>query len=209
AARWCPNVEACDQPRPRRNGAADKEEWKSQFEISRTCECPLRSTFGDPASLRRKASSSDFPRLQPSRRHQAVTRASDISTDILDSLEHQHSERTMRNRWFALALALAGPLSAAVVPVPSLAQEQPHNVILCGADGLRPGMVNEQNAPALAALMKNGVHFPNTHAMFPTFTTANAASLATGHKVGDSGDFSNTVYTGFAVPSAGYSVTPF
>src|SRR5262249_3020585 len=45
--------------------------------------------------------------------------------------------------------------------------------------------------------------------MFPTFTTANAASLATGHKVGDTGDFSNTIYTGFPVPGAGDSVTPF
>jgi predicted AlkP superfamily pyrophosphatase or phosphodiesterase len=47
-------------------------------------------------------------------------------------------------------------------------------------DGLRPGMVNEQTTPALAGLMKKGVHFTNTHAMFPTFTTPNAASMATG-----------------------------
>ena len=103
-----------------------------------------------------------------------------------------------------LGLALAGSLA-----VPALGQSAPHNVILFVADGLRPGMVNARTTPAMASLMKRGVHFTNTHAMFPTFTTANAASLATGHKVGDSGDFSNTVYTGFPVPGAGDSVTPF
>src|SRR5262249_49206507 len=45
--------------------------------------------------------------------------------------------------------------------------------------------------------------------MFPTFTTANAASMATGHRVGDTGDFSNTIDVGFPVPGAGDSITPF
>jgi hypothetical protein len=92
---------------------------------------------------------------------------------------------------------------------PGCAQQQPHNVILFVADGLRSGIVNDQTAPALAALMKNGVHFTNTHAMFPTFTTANSASLATGHQVGDTGDFSNTIDAGFAVPANAGSRTPF
>jgi hypothetical protein len=33
--------------------------------------------------------------------------------------------------------------------------------------------------------------------------------MATGHYLGDTGDFSNTIYTGFPVPGAGASVTPF
>ena len=45
--------------------------------------------------------------------------------------------------------------------------------------------------------------------MFPTFTTANAASMATGHKIGDTGDFSNTIYAAYPVPGAGESLTPF
>ena len=85
----------------------------------------------------------------------------------------------------------------------------PRNVVLFVADGLRPGVVNEKTAPALTALMKEGTHFTNTHSMFPTFTTANAASMATGHKVGDTGDFSNTIYAGYPVPGAGESLTPF
>jgi arylsulfatase A-like enzyme len=99
-----------------------------------------------------------------------------------------------------LTLALAAPAAA---------QQKPHNVVLFVADGLRPGMVNEQIAPAMTALMRKGVTFANSHSVFPTFTTPNAASLATGHFPGDHGDFSNTIYAGFPVPGAGDSVTPF
>src|SRR5690348_1868747 len=104
------------------------------------------------------------------------------------------------------------PLAAIVVFVtlisPVLAQPKPHNVILFVADGLRPGMVNEQTAPAMAAVLARGVRFTNTHSLFPTFTTANASGMATGHLLGDTGDFSNTVYTAFQVSGAGGSITP-
>ncbi len=93
--------------------------------------------------------------------------------------------------------------------VAAYAEPPRHNVVLFVADGLRPGMVNETTAPAMTAMMRQGVRFANGHSMFPTFTTANAASMATGHKVGDTGDFSNYIYTGFKVPGAGDSVTPF
>lgn len=104
------------------------------------------------------------------------------------------------------------PLAAIAVFVtlisPVLAQPKPHNVILFVADGLRPGMVNEQTAPAMAALLARGVRFTNTHSLFPTFTTANASGMATGHLLGDTGDFSNTIYTAFQVSGAGGSITP-
>jgi hypothetical protein len=93
--------------------------------------------------------------------------------------------------------------------VPAAAQTPPHNVVLFVADGLRAGMVNQQNAPVMTALMAKGVRFANSHALFPTFTTANASGMATGHHLGDSGDFSNTIYTGFPVAAAHGSVTPF
>ena len=85
----------------------------------------------------------------------------------------------------------------------------PHNVVLFVADGLRPGMINEQSAPVMAALLKQGVWFINSHSLFPTFTTPNASAMATGHMLGDTGDFSNTIYSGFPVPGAGDSLTPF
>jgi hypothetical protein len=74
------------------------------------------------------------------------------------------------------------------------------NVIIFVADGLRNGSVNQTDAPALYALRQLGVDFPNSHALFPTFTTPNASAIATGHYLGDTGDFSNTLYVGFPVP---------
>jgi arylsulfatase A-like enzyme len=87
---------------------------------------------------------------------------------------------------------------------PALAQQpvRPHNIVLFVADGLRPGMVNERTAPAMAALMQRGVRFTNSHSLFPTFTTANASAMATGHYLGDTGDFSNNIYVGFPVQAA-------
>src|SRR5471032_3382196 len=100
-----------------------------------------------------------------------------------------------------LAAALLGVLTG-----PVFAQQQitppKRNVVLFIADGLRAGVVNDKTAPAMAALMKNGVRFSNSHSLFPTFTTANASALATGHYLGDTGDFSNNIYVGFAVKSA-------
>jgi Type I phosphodiesterase / nucleotide pyrophosphatase len=113
----------------------------------------------------------------------------------------------MGNRW--IGSVVAGLVVVSAPTLPGLAQHPAHNVVLFVADGLRPGMVNDQTAPALAALMKNGVHFTNTHSMYPTITTVNAASMATGHKVGDTGNFGNWIYVGFPMPNPGDSPTPF
>ena len=85
----------------------------------------------------------------------------------------------------------------------------PHNIVLFVADGLRFRMVDDRTAPTMAATAREGVSLRNSHALFPTFTTANASGMATGHMLGDTGDFSNTIYTGFEVTSAGNSSTPF
>src|SRR5579859_7442450 len=85
----------------------------------------------------------------------------------------------------------------------------PHNVILFVPDGLRGHIVTPQTAPAMAAVRDKGVNFANPHSLFPTFTTANASAMATGHYLGDTGDFSNTIYSGFPLETAGGSVTPF
>ena len=45
----------------------------------------------------------------------------------------------------------------------------------------------------MAAVRDQGVNFANPHSLFPTFTTANASGMATGHYLGDTGDFSNTI----------------
>ena len=86
---------------------------------------------------------------------------------------------------------------------------QPHNVVLFVADGLRSRIVDDKTAPTMAAIARDGVSLRNSHALFPTFTTANASAMATGHMLGDTGDFANTIDAGFEVPGAGKSLTPF
>ncbi|MDZ8029616.1 alkaline phosphatase family protein [Nostoc sp. DedSLP04] len=83
------------------------------------------------------------------------------------------------------------------------------NVIIFVADGLRNGSVNPIDTPTLYSIRQQGVSFANSHSLFPTFTTPNASAIATGHYLGDTGDFSNTIYTGFPSPNANGSVTPF
>lgn len=99
-------------------------------------------------------------------------------------------------------LIVAAPPAAAQSP-------PPHNLILFVPDGLRAAIVDPQTAPTMAAVRDGGVNFQNPHSLFPTFTTANASAMATGHYLGDTGDFSNTIFTGFPVKAAGGSVTPF
>jgi hypothetical protein len=106
---------------------------------------------------------------------------------------------------------IATIMSAVTAPAAfgQTAASPPHNVVLFVADGLRSRMVDDSTAPTMAAIARDGVSLRNSHALFPTFTTANASAMATGHMLGDTGDFSNTIYTGFQVPGAGKSLTPF
>src|ERR1700741_1352402 len=91
---------------------------------------------------------------------------------------------------------------------PAEAQSQ-RNLILFVPDGLRALSVTPETAPTMAAVRDKGVNFKNPHSLFPTFTMANASGLATGHFLGDTGTFSNTIYVGRQLSSAGNSVTPF
>jgi hypothetical protein len=99
----------------------------------------------------------------------------------------------------ALLAVLAGTL-------PANAQQ---NVILFVADGLRAAAVTPERAPTFSRIRDTGVNFSNPHAVFPTITTSNASVIATGHLIGDTGDFGNVFYTGFPVASAERTVTPF
>lgn len=105
---------------------------------------------------------------------------------------------------------------AAVRAEPGTSDPPPqHNLIIFIADGLRHDSVNPTDAPTLLALRQHGVHFSNSHSLFPTFTTPNASAIATGHYLGDTGDFSNAEYVGFpafnhgAFGKAPGSPTPF
>src|SRR6516162_8446805 len=109
------------------------------------------------------------------------------------------------------AILLAAAPFAAAAP-----RARARNAIIFVADGLRPGSIDATRSPALAKLRDTGVWFANSHAMYPTLTTPNASAIATGHMLGDTGDFGNVLYVGFPSfdragpngPGPG-SVTPF
>jgi Type I phosphodiesterase / nucleotide pyrophosphatase len=85
----------------------------------------------------------------------------------------------------------------------------PRNLILFVPDGLRGRIVTPQTAPAMAEVRDKGVNFKNSHSLFPTFTMANGSAMASGHYLGDTGTFSNTIYTGYTSVPAGDTVVPF
>src|SRR5712672_141744 len=113
-------------------------------------------------------------------------------------------------RLAALGLALfAYPIAAiAQAPLPHRAP-LPYNIVLFVPDGLRALSVTQDSAPTMATVRDKGVNFKNSHSLFPTFTTANASAMSTGHYLGDTGDFSNTIYTGYSSVPAGDTVVPF
>jgi arylsulfatase A-like enzyme len=104
-----------------------------------------------------------------------------------------------------LAILCAGVVWPQAAPSPAPA----HNVILFIADGLRAVSVTPESAPTMARLKKNGVDFVNSHSLYPTVTTANASAIATGHYLGDTGDFANTLYFGFPLWSRGGAPVTF
>jgi arylsulfatase A-like enzyme len=100
-------------------------------------------------------------------------------------------------------------LLAAILAVlgSSAAAQSRHNVIVFVADGLRSGIVTPLTAPTMAKIRADGVDLVNSHAMYPTLTTVNASAIATGHRVGDTGDFGNVIYVG--AQTSGSSPSPF
>jgi arylsulfatase A-like enzyme len=83
------------------------------------------------------------------------------------------------------------------------------NVLIFVPDGLRALAVSAGAAPAMAALRDRGVNFRNPHALLPTVTMANASAMATGHYLGDTGTFSNTIFSAVPIAASAGSLTPF
>jgi arylsulfatase A-like enzyme len=119
----------------------------------------------------------------------------------------------VRTRLIGSALLALSVASSSILGLARPAQSQsaapPHNVIIFVPDGLRASIVDATTAPEMNEIKTKGVSFANSHSLFPTFTTANASAMATGHYLGDTGDFSNTIYIGYKTPALGLSMTPF
>ena len=67
-------------------------------------------------------------------------------------------------------------------------------VIVFVVDGLRPDAITADHTPTLWRLRREGVDFANSHAVFPTVTRVNAATLATGAQPGTHGILGNQIY---------------
>src|SRR5216683_5242502 len=70
----------------------------------------------------------------------------------------------------------------------------PRRVIIFVWDGLRADDVTPDIAPYYFALARSGVVFADHHAIYPTFTMMNSASIATGAYPGVHGFYGNVVY---------------
>ena len=118
---------------------------------------------------------------------------------------------------FALTGLLAYAVSALAQAPAHISAGQPghagrRNVIIFVTDGLRHDAVTAETAPVMYNLRKQGVDFVNSHSLYPTFTTPNASAIATGHYLGDTGDFGNTLYAAHVFRNPGSrtaTLTPF
>lgn len=74
-------------------------------------------------------------------------------------------------------------------------------VLIIGADGLRPDLVDPRRMPTYHALLAQGSLFTAFHSAFPTHTRVNLTTLTTGTKPGRHGVINNTMYVaGAAAP---------
>lgn len=100
---------------------------------------------------------------------------------------------------FVATVFLSQFLAVAVSPQEKSSLRAPRNIVIVVFDGMRAGSVNEIDTPTMFWVRTHGVAFANSHSLFPTFTTANASAIATGHYLGDTGDYNNQIYIGHPV----------
>src|SRR5690348_12395113 len=105
-------------------------------------------------------------------------------------------------------LLLSASLFTLAASAASAQNATPHNLILFVPDGLRAMKVTPESAPTMADVRVKGVNFKNSHSLFPTSTPANASAVATGHDLGDTGDFSDPFVAGHGSEPAGGTVVP-
>jgi len=80
-------------------------------------------------------------------------------------------------------------------PAPSQpTSSAPRRIIIFVWDGLRADDVTPETMPHYFSLARSGVVFADHHAVYPTFTMMNSASIATGTYPGKHGFYGNVVY---------------
>jgi len=160
----------------------------------------------------------DFPRLGAFQVLLPLLSSAEMISAFILSLDFLTISAIVRA---TTSLAIVLTTSLLVFMVPCFAAKSPRcvhkgrNVIIFVADGLRNTSVSETDTPTMFRIRTEGVYFRNSYSLFPTFTMANASAIATGHYLGDTGNFSNVIYTGYPIfeslnfgRTAG-TVTPF
>ena len=71
---------------------------------------------------------------------------------------------------------------------------QARMILLFVLDGLRPDAINPVDTPTLFRLRQEGVHYLDSHAVFPTVTRVNAAAIGTGAYPSTNGIVGNVMY---------------
>src|SRR5512132_2071845 len=92
----------------------------------------------------------------------------------------------------ALSCVVLGLGGGPAAPQPGGAAAR--RVIIFVWDGLRADDVTPENMPNYFRLARSGVVFADHHAVYPTFTMMNSASIATGTYPGAHGFYGNVVY---------------
>jgi predicted AlkP superfamily pyrophosphatase or phosphodiesterase len=77
-------------------------------------------------------------------------------------------------------------------------------IIVFVVDGLRPDAITPEDTPTLFRLRREGVDFTNGHAVFPTVTRVNAATLSTGTQPGTHGIVGNRMYVPAVDPTCAF-----
>ena len=100
----------------------------------------------------------------------------------------------MRRFIFLIALSFVVLGLAGGSAAPQQGGPAARRVIIFVWDGLRADDVTPENMPNYFALARSGVVFADHHAVYPTFTMMNSASIATGTYPGMHGFYGNVVY---------------
>jgi hypothetical protein len=100
----------------------------------------------------------------------------------------------MRRFIFLIALSFVVLELAGGSAAPQQGGPAARRVIIFVWDGLRADDVTPENMPNYFALARSGVVFADHHAVYPTFTMMNSASIATGTYSGVHGFYGNVVY---------------
>src|SRR5215210_1906467 len=84
--------------------------------------------------------------------------------------------------------------------------DRPRRAFIMVWDGMRPDLISPALTPNLARLAAGGVRFLDSHAIFPTVTRVNSASLSTGTLPAAHGIVGNSLYAPLVDPRAAISI---